>query len=335
MAMNFWEAQKKARSKTKIYLAFFILITLSVAIIIEYLMREMAPKAYHGPYPMIGLAFLGITFGVAAFQYSMFRTYGGRYVAQSVGAREVDPQTRDPRERQLLNIVDEIAVAASLPVPPVFIIDAKQINAFAAGLTQDKAAIAITRGSLEILTRDELQGVIAHEFGHIYNRDMKISMRLAAMIMGFFFVLYLAFRLMQFSSLSGGRSRGNRQGTNPILLAALLLMGAGAITWFAGSVLKAMVSREREYLADACAVQFTRNPNGIANALRKIAKGHTSDMPKEGMAFSHMYLDNHSGLSALFATHPPIEKRIQAIEGKKYSLFEEQEEDDLHKKRTL
>lgn len=311
--MNFWAAQKRARKKTNIYLAVFIVITVGVAFLLEIVMRNTSPQTY-GQFPYVGLLFLGITFSVAAFQYQMFCSKGGRYVAESVGARLVDPMTTDPKERQLLNIIEEIALSSSLPVPPVYLMEAHQINAFAAGLTSDNAAIAITVGALEKLNRDEIQGVIAHEFGHIYNGDMKISMRLAAMVMGFFFVLYLAMRMFQFASFS----RRSQKGGNPVLLIALLLLGAGIFTWFAGSVLKAMVSREREYLADACAVQFTRNPNGIANALKKIGEDQTQDMPKQGMAYSHMYLDNHLGFSALFATHPPLKKRIDAILGKSY-----------------
>lgn len=315
MSANFWELQRKARKRTSIYLLIFIGITIGMSVLIEVLMRSFAKDSYQPDFPILGFAFLAMTFAVAAFQYSMFQSYGGSYVAKSVGGRLVSPDSRDPRERQLLNIVEEIAIASSLPVPPIYLLEAHQINAFAAGLSKNSAAVAITRGALEKLNRDEIQGVIGHEFGHIYNGDMKISMRLAAMVMGFFFVLYFAFRILQFSSLTGGRERDEKRGGNPILLAALLLMGAGAVTWLFGSLLKAMVSREREYLADACAVQFTRNPNGIANALRKIGKDQTDDMPKQGMAISHMYLDNHVGFNSLFATHPPLEKRVKAILG--------------------
>lgn len=318
MAANFWELQRRAKKRTWLYLTIFIAITLGMAIAIEVAMRDLAQEGYQTDFPILGFVFLGLTFGVATFQYSMFQSYGGSYVAKSVGGRLIPSDTVDPKERQLLNIVQEIAIASSLPVPPVYIINANQINAFAAGLNRKNAAVAITQGALQKLNRDEIQGVIAHEFGHIYNGDMKISMRLAAMIMGFFFVLYLAMQLLRVASFGGGRSRDNKRGGNPILLAALLLMGAGAVTWFAGSILKAMVSREREYLADACAIQFTRNPDGIANALRKIGKEQQNDMPKEGMAYSHLYLDNHMGLNSIFATHPPLEKRIQAILGLEY-----------------
>ena len=145
---------------------------------------------------------------------------------------------------------------------------------------------------------------------------MKLSMRLAAMVMGFMFIVFFGVRMLEGAVLFGGRSRRG----NPVVLVALVFLTAGAITWFAGAILRSMVSRQREYLADACAVQFTRNPNGIANALRKIGKmKQVRDMPKSGMAYAHLYFDNHSFWASLFATHPPLEKRIAAIEGSTYT----------------
>lgn len=318
--MDFWGAQDRARKKTKIYVTIFVIITLIVATFSEMAMRAFAPDTYQTNVPIVGLLFIALTFLVAGWNYSMYSQFGGSYVAKSVGAREIDPATTNPHERQLLNIVQEMAVASSQPMPAVFIIPSKVINAFAAGMNSDNAAIAITEGALLTLNRDEIQGVIAHEFGHIYNGDMRISMRLAAMIMGFFFVFFIGLRLIQVSALTGGRSSSNKQrGADPVALAALIFMVAGIVTYIAGKILQATVSREREYLADACSVQFTRNPAGIANALRKIANEHTAeDMPKTGAQFAHMYLNDRSGFSALFATHPPIEKRIEAIEGMMY-----------------
>lgn len=317
MAMNFWEAQSRARTRTVYYILAFTLLTIGVATVAELAMRYFAAEAYHPPLPYLGLFFLAITFFVALFQYTMFKTQGGAYVAESVGARLVDPRFASPKEQMLLNIVEEVALASSVTVPAVYLINAKEINAFAAGINQKDAVIAITQGALNQLKRDEIQGVIAHEFGHVRNGDMLISMRLAAMVMGFFFVLYLAMRILQFSDFRGGRDENRRSG-NPIALAALILFIAGAFTWFAGSILKSMVSRQREYLADASAVQFTRNPYGIANALRKIAREAVHDMPKSGIAYSHMYFDDYSLMGALFATHPPVEKRIAALEGRTY-----------------
>lgn len=315
-SMNFWEAQRKARARTAWYILAFITLTLVVAFLAEFEMRVLAPETYNPPLPYLGMAFLGVTFLVAIVQYARFKTQGGSYVAESLGGVRVDPTRASLKEQQLLNIVEEMAVAAGVPTPPVYLIKAAEINAFAAGLTPQDAAIAVTMGTLNQLSRDELQGVIAHEFGHIHNGDMTISMRVAAMVMGFFFILYLGMRMMQISSY--GRDSEGRRGANPLLLAAIIFMISGAITWFAGSILKSMISRQREYLADASAVQYTRNPSGIANALRKIAGEKIHDMPNSGMAYSHMYLEDTSLMSFLFATHPPIEKRIAAIEGGTY-----------------
>lgn len=314
MAINFWEAQKRARSKTKIYLTIFILLTLSIAVVVEFSMRYFAAESYDPPFPILGFIFLAITFSVALFEYSMYKSYGGSYVALSVGAHLINKNTSNFKERQLLNIVEEMALASSLPIPPVYILPSQSINAFAAGITPQNAAIAITSASLDLLSREELQGVVAHEFGHIYNGDMKISMRLAAMVMGFFFVLYIAIRLLQFAP-----NDRERKGANPIVIASLILLAAGTLTWLCGSILKAAVSREREYLADACAVQFTRNPDGITNALKKLEKySDVEDMPTKGMAYSHLYFEDNISLSSIFATHPPLRKRIAALEGREY-----------------
>jgi heat shock protein HtpX len=321
MAMNFWEAQRKAKSATTLYLTVFIIFTLIVATLAELAMRVFAGPNYQSELPLIGLGFLAMTFIVAGFNYSNYLQYGGSYVAESLDAEPVDPNTRNPKERQLLNIVEEMAVAAGLPMPAVYILPAHEINAFAAGTSPQNAAIAVTQGTLERLNRDELQGVVAHEFGHIYNGDMKISMRLAAMLMGFLVINYIGIRLLQVSSYGGSRrSENDRKGNgNPLAIAALIFTIAGIITWFFGSILKAMVSRQREYLADACSVQFTRNPDGIANALKKIQASTLSDMPKSGMAYSHLYLNAHTSFwESLFASHPPLEKRIEAIEGQDY-----------------
>lgn len=311
MAMNFWEAQRKARARTAFYLFMFTILTLAVAAAGEFFLRSYAQESYDSSFPLFGVAFLGITFGVAAYNYSMYKSFGGGYVAESVGARPADPDSLDPRERQLLNIVGEVAIATTLPMPGVYIIPSQEINAFAAGLTPQNAAIAVTQGALEKLNRDELQGVIAHEFGHISNADMVLNLRLAAMVMGFYVIVFLGIRLIQASRFKSRSDNG--KGGNPILLIAVALMIAGAITWFVGKILQAMVSRQREYLADASAVQFTRSPDGIANALRKIGKDQTRDMPVTGKAYAHMYFEEHS---SLFATHPPLSKRIAAIEGR-------------------
>ena len=315
--MNFWDAQRHAKSKTSFYLLVFILLTLGVAALAELAMRNFAPDSYEDPpLPYVGLSFLAVTFLVAAFNYLNYLRAGGSYVAESMGGRLVDRETVGPKERQLLNIVEEIALATSLPIPPVYIIEAREINAFAAGTSPENAAITVTRGCMELLNRDEMQGVLAHEFGHIYNRDMTIGMRVAAMIAGFFVITYIGLRLLQFTSYSSGRRENREKEGNPVALFAFIFLIAGAVTWFFGSILQAMVSRQREYLADACSVQYTRNPAGIAGALRKIGAASVSDMPKNGQPYAHLYFNQHPSFwSRLFATHPPLEERIAAIEG--------------------
>lgn len=316
MGINFWEQQRRARKKTALYVTVFITLTLVVASMVEVALRFAIPDSYDAPYPYAGLLFLGVTVGVALFQYTSYQTQGGGYVARSLGGWPAGMDENNFQENQLLNIVEEVALAANLPMPGVYVLPAKEINAFAAGLTREHATIAITQGALEQLNRDEIQGVLAHEFGHIYNGDMVLNLRLAAMLMGFFFVLSMGFRLLQMGSFTRyERRRDNERGGNPILIAAIILVIAGVVTWFFGSILRATVSRQREYLADASAVQFTRNTQGIANALRKIGASQIQDMPKQGMAYAHLYLENRSLLGSLFATHPPLSKRIAAIEG--------------------
>jgi len=318
MAMNFWEAQRRARLRTFFMLMLFCVLTVGMALLIEWAVRFFAQEGYTPPMPYLGLIFLGITFLVAGFYYLAYRSSGGSYVAESLGGRQVSQGTKNFKEAQLLNIVQEVAIASGLPMPPVYVIEAKEINAFAAGMRPNNAAITVTRGALELLDRDELQGVIAHEFGHIYNGDMRMNMSLAAMLMGFFIILYLGIRLLEGSFFVGGRGNGKRSG-NSVALIALIFLVAGVVTWVAGAILRSLVSRQREYLADASAVQFTRSTQGIAGALRKIAKAEIHDMPKAGMAYAHLYFDNHSFWSSLFATHPPLEKRIAALESAKYT----------------
>lgn len=335
MAFNFWEAQKRARSKTTLYVIVFLAMTLIVSCGVEFVLRALEAKeeSYQqisvaetqDTFPVYGALFAGITLAVAGFQYMMYASQGGSYVAESMGCMLVDPKRADFKQQQLLNIVQEIAIASGQPVPKVYLIPAKEINAFAAGLTPDKAAIAVSVGALELLNREELQGVVAHEFGHIYNGDMKICLRLAAMVMAYSFILYIGLRVLQFSSY---RSRSSEKNGNAQMLIALVFTVGGALMWFFGSVIKACVSREREYLADACAVQFTRSTDGIANALKKIARSQYGDMPATGSAYSHLYIQDRTALSSLFATHPPLEKRIAAILGKEY-LPEEWKKDLL------
>src|SRR5690606_18310357 len=190
---------------------------------------------------------------------------GGEQVALQLGGTPVPEDTTDPNLRRLRNVVEEIAIASGVPVPRLYVLEHEAaINAFAAGYTPADAVVAVTRGALDRLNRDELQGVIAHEFSHILNGDMRLNIRLMGVLFG---ILVLA--LIGRKSSEGSRGRGSR-GAGGVLVAALGLMVVGYCGWFCARLIKAGVSREREFLADASAVQFTRRTAGLAGALKKI-----------------------------------------------------------------
>jgi len=246
---------------------------------------------------------------------SLFKTIelnqGGSVVATSLGGRLVSPATRDPDERKLLNVVEEMAIASGIPVPQVYLLPQEQgINAFAAGHTTSDAVVAVTSGAMKLLTRDELQGVLAHEFSHILNGDMRLNIRLMGAVFGILCVAVIGRILLQ--------TRFDRRGRNPLPVLGLALAAIGSVGVFFGRLIQAAVSRQREFLADASAVQFTRNPQGLAGALKKIgglSLGSTLKAPHADAA-SHMFFSNGLGSSFfhLFDTHPPLAERIRALD---------------------
>jgi Zn-dependent protease with chaperone function len=242
---------------------------------------------------------------------------GGRSVAESLGGREVPHATRDADERRLLNIVEEMAIASGVPMPPVFVIDDSGINAFAAGHRPDDAAIGVTRGLLR-LPRDEVQGVIAHEYSHILNGDMRLNMRLISAVAGLLAVASVG-RLIVDAALRAPRTSSRKKGGSPLPLIAFgaALFAIGMIGWFLGRVVQAAFSRRREFLADASAVQFTRNPGGIAGALRRIADGGSGVTAARAGDVAHLFFADAilSRMVGMFHTHPPLAERIARIEG--------------------
>ena len=233
---------------------------------------------------------------------------GGAVIASELGGMRVFSEIASPAEQQLLNIVEEMAIAASMAVPPVYILPEDGINAFAAGFTINDAVIGVTRGSLEQLTRDELQGVIAHEFSHILNGDMAMNIRLMGMLNGILF-LHITGRVLSYT----GWSRDN-----PFWVFGMLLRVIGFSGFISGRLIQSAISRQREFLADASAVQFTRNADGIAGALEKIGGFSSYIESPYAETTSHMFFSpalNFSWLEGLFATHPPLEQRIQIVRG--------------------
>lgn len=241
---------------------------------------------------------------------------GGAAVAKLLGGRLLDRASRQTNERKILNIVEEMAIASGLPVPPVYLLEEASINAFAAGHDSRDVAIGITRGAIELLSRDELQGVVAHEFSHIFNGDMKINLQLIGWLHGILFIGLIGRFLLDSNSNRSYRSRNSR-GTTIFMMLGLGFMIIGYSGTFFGKLIKAAISRQREFLADATAVQYTRNPEGIAGALKKIGgspMGSTVTHPNAAQ-ISHLFFgEGLHGHFSWFSTHPPLEQRIHAIE---------------------
>jgi Zn-dependent protease with chaperone function len=240
---------------------------------------------------------------------------GGKAVAEMLGGRLLSQNTEDYHERKILNVVEEMAIASGTPVPPVYMLPEQGINAFAAGFSPGDAVIGVTEGTAKYLSRDELQGVIAHEFSHILNGDMRLNIRLIGLLHGILVIGMIGYFFLRSMSYSG-RQRNN--GAIAVLALGLGLMAIGFGGSFFGNLIKASVSRQREYLADSSAVQFTRNPDGIAGALKKIgglSAGSTLENPA-APEMSHAYFANgiRSKFTSLFATHPPLEERIRKIQ---------------------
>jgi len=241
---------------------------------------------------------------------------GGPAVARLLGGRQVDPNTTDPAERRLRNVVEEMALASGLPVPDVYVLDRESgINAFAAGHSPSDAVITVTDGTLHLLSRDELQGVVAHEFSHILHGDMRLDLRLMGLVFGILAISSIGYILMRSGVWGGGRRRNKGGG---LVLVGLALYVIGWIGVFFGRLIKAAVSRQREFLADASAVQYTRNPAGIAGALKKIGGYSGGSRVKSGHAEEASHLFFADGLAArwfgLTATHPPLQERIRRID---------------------
>ena len=333
--MDFFEAQERARRRTHRLVLFFALamlgtIAASYAAAMVIYQTQLARRGhyYHTEiywwdpqlFTWIALGTVAVVTVASLFKWATMRQ-GGAAIAESVGARAVDPKTTDLHERRLLNVVEEMAIASGIPVPDVYIMDDEPaLNAFAAGLTTADAAVTVTKGTLDKLSRDELQGVIGHEFSHILNGDMKLNVRITAIIFGILVVGTLGRGLLQslrYGSVRGGDRKGG--GLLAVILGiGVALMIIGYVGYFFGRLIQAAVSRQREFLADASAVQFTRNPGGITGALKKIGGYELGStvISHDASAFSHFFFAQgfRSNFGGAWATHPPLDERIRAVE---------------------
>jgi len=328
---TFFEHQDSARRNTKVLVLLYALAVLAViaavdiVLAVTWLTTGNTDKllATHGGgagllravpakvYLWGALVTAGVIFVVSAWNVTKLGG-GGAAVAEMVGARRVEPGTGDLLERRLLNVVEEMAIASGVRVPAVYIMDGEAgINAFAAGWDVSNSVVAVTRGTLETLNRDELQGVVAHEFSHILNGDMRLNIRMIGVLAGIVFIGSIGEFLLR--SARGGSSSKN-SGSDYLVVLGLALMVIGWIGLFFSRLIKAAVSRQREFLADASAVQFTRNPDGVAGALDRIRSEPSGTLIDNRHAedLSHMFFADSVKVwfGGLFDTHPPIEERI-------------------------
>ena len=329
--MDFFAHQDAARRDSRRLIVVMVLavIAVVVAVNVVFHIALAAGQAYEpemlGPirggldWRLIGWVTVGtlVVIGGGGLMSWIGLRGGGRSVAESLGGREIHHATADEAGRRTLNIVEEMALASGVPRPPVFVIDDDGINAFAAGFRPADAAIGVTRG-LMVLPRDEVQGVIAHEYSHILNGDMRLNMRLIAVVAGLLAVAGVG-RMVLDVALRSGRNRSGKKDGSPLPLIAIgaALWAIGMFGWFLGRWIQAAFSRRREFLADASAVQFTRNPGGIAGALKRIAGGGSGVTAARASDVAHLFFADAilSRMAGLFATHPPLNERIARLEG--------------------
>ncbi|MHC4407721.1 MAG: M48 family metallopeptidase [Planctomycetota bacterium] len=326
--MDFFTSQDRARRNTgllvALYAAAVVAVILAVYMVIWFLIIYAQGEGERLPLwqPELMAYICGGTLIVVAAgtAFKLIElSAGGEVVAKALGGRRLEPGARDPIERKVLNVVEEMAIASGMAVPDVYLLDNEQrINAFAAGKEVDEAVIGVTRGCAEQLSRDELQGVIAHEFSHILHGDMKLNLRLVGVLNGILVIGLIGSLIMRNAFFVGSsRSRDDGRVRLAIIVLGLALVIVGSMGTLFGRLIQAAVSRQREYLADASAVAFTRDPSGIAGALKRIgATQHGARIQNAHVAeYRHMYFG--AGMKEMFgalATHPPLETRIRRIQ---------------------
>ncbi len=341
--MNFFERQDQARGRTKLLVFLFICALFAtfaaVHALIAWLAAAGASSAagettaelfarYFADPALAGVVAVVVFFlivGGSAFKIGELKSMGADGVAEALGGTRIGRGATDPAERRLYNIVEEMAIASGLPTPSVYVMrEEKAINACAIGGDPEASAVAVTDGALRALSRDELQGVVAHEFGHLLNGDVKMNMRLIGALFGLQMLALtglIIFRSTAYVSL-GGSSDDRKSGAGvvaAIWLFALGLIVIGSIGVFFSNAIRAAISRQREFLADASAAQFTRNPAGLAGALKKIGgwAGGSRVRSARAAETAHLFFGSvFSGgfLASLFKTHPDLTERIRRLE---------------------
>jgi Zn-dependent protease with chaperone function/uncharacterized tellurite resistance protein B-like protein len=326
--MDFFEQQHRARRHTGLMVLMFLIAVAGIVLTINvvggtiYLYATDKPllpvvralaAVPRSAYVVTTLVVLGVVaWGTLTRMYDL--SGGGASLALMVGARRVKRDSQSPPDRRLLNVVEEMALASGVVVPQVYVMDGQPaINAFAAGYSPNEAAVIVTQGTLDNLSRDELQGVVAHEFSHILNGDMRLNVRLLGVIAGIVLIGSIGGFIMRI-----GRGGSGTRGDIRVWLVGFVLWLVGSIGVVAGRLIKSAISRQREFLADASAVQFTRNPEGIGGALYKIGQHGSAVSERHAEEISHMCISvpvSDFFDFDWFSTHPPLEERIERVMG--------------------
>jgi Zn-dependent protease with chaperone function len=329
--MDFFARQAATRRQSRWMMVLFVLAVAAIVVAIDFVAvtavailaapedggllasPDMSLARHPGIVLFTTLVVLG-TIGISSLVRTVSLAAGGSKVAEQLGGTRVGADSTDPLKQRLRNVVEEIAIASGVPVPQVYVLEREAgINAFAAGYSPANAAIAVTRGALVNLDRDELQGVIAHEFSHVLNGDMRLSTRLIGLLFGLTVIAMIARTILRFAP-RGSSSRKGGGGTAIIYLAALVILALGWIGLFFGRLIQAAVSRHRESLADASAVQFTRDPQGLRDALVKIGALGNGSRFSDADAEEVAHLLFAEGIRRAFATHPPLIERIRELD---------------------
>lgn len=323
--MDFFEHQDRAKARSRKFVLLYATAVVLICVILSTIAALVVYFSASNPNQSATLPALAasaitaiitamLILGGSVHRIAQLRG-GGSTVARALGGMLINPSTKDPHERQLLNIVEEMAIASGVPVPPVYIMhNEKGINAFAAGYAPGDAVIGVTHGCIHGLKRDELQGVIAHEFSHILNGDMKLNIRMIGFLNGILLLTIIGHILLRYAPHSA-RDKNGVPILVVMLVVAISMLIIGSIGALAAKIIQASVSRQREFLADASAVQFTRNPEGIANALRRLGSKPRATKVKHPRAqeSAHMFFGEALKLGASLATHPPLKERIKRI----------------------
>ncbi len=361
--MNFFEQQEQARKSTKrlvflFSLAVFLLVLITNLVFIGSLwlfdaslvQKQQLPvqsfEDFTQHFNVALIAKISVTvvslIAMVIFFKRMELSGGGKVIAERLGGKLLATDTQDHREKMALNVVEEMAIASGMPVPNVYLLPEMSINAFAAGFNTSDAVIGLSKGAVQNLTRDQLQGVVAHEFSHILNGDMRLNINLIAVLSGILFIGQSGWFIVR--SFGSTRSRrSSKDSGSAIALVGFALVAVGYVGTFFGSLIKAAVSRQREFLADASAVQFTRNPEGISGALKLIGGSRFGSLVHAAHAheMSHLFFSNalsqkfSNTWNSWFSTHPALEERIRRIEPNWNGLYLKMaNEDRVAEKKT-